>query len=1003
MRIMECVNTSTRISTLLLCVLMFPFSMAAQSPPPDRFITEQWTMDDGLPQSSVNYILQSRDGYLWLATFGGLVRFNGESFTTFDRSNTPGIPSDRMLNLFEDRNGSIWCSTERGVVRYTNGRFESFTIVDETHTYSPLKYIEDARGVLWISANGKPYRFSDSTFKEVPLLRDPVIVRKALNDPRGVWMAHERRLLRTIGDSVVLVEDLIGTLSNNIQDAIEYPKGSGQVWLATTGDGVVRYHNGTIRRYGPSDGLPSPYTRYWYVDRDDRLWTTGFNGISWLDGDRFKPLRTVKGEVDREINVIIQDHEGNYWTGSPSLGLIRLRPSYITMLDRKSGLMEEKMLSMTRLKDGRTVFGTNCGGLYEWDGSKSVYSSLNSSLVNLCTWSVFEDSRRRLWVGSRVLERYDAGWKTKHLFDSSDGFYGVDIFSMLEDAKGRVWIGCLNGLFVYDGTRFRHYSKSDGLLGVDVRALYEDQDGTLWIGTTNGLFTMKDDVFTLVGLRDAEDEGRSSSDIYVRAIYEDSSGTMWFGTYGEGLFRMNDGKVVNITTTDGLYDNIISHIIEDDGGNFWMGCNRGIMRVAKQALNDVADRHQRISRSMVISVSDGMNSQETNGGFQPSAIKDEQGRIMFPTVQGVAIVDTRSILPNTIVPPVKIEKVFVGGEARNADAEIVLPYDSATIEIHYASLSYVDRTKVRYRYSLFEDDEEIPWVEAGGRSKAYFTTIQPGSWIFRVIGSNNDGIWNEHGATLRITITPPWWMTWWFRTLVVLFFVISGPSAYYLRVTQLEKEKKVQLRFAEQLIESQEQERRRIAADLHDGLGQQILIIKNRVEMALNVVQDPAAMTEQLKEIAESARSSINDVRTISHGLRPVHLEQFGLRETLLHLVEQVQQSSSIEWVSHVDEIDGFILRDQEINFFRIIQEGINNVLKHSGAAQASVMIRLTEQGLTASLWDNGRGFDTEAITSGLGLIGLRERAKIMHGTCEVRSTPGEGTTVFITIPKRTS
>lgn len=967
----------------------------------NKYVSTAWGLQEGLPQSSVNDIIQTRDGYLLLATFGGLVRFNGETFTTFNRSNTKGLQSDRILTLFEDRSGAIWCSTEKGFTRFSNNRFQTFTIVDDTHSYSPLMVAEDSRKVLWISVYGKPYRFRfrDSVFTPVPVLNDPVLATAAINDPDGVWIAIEKKLLRSLGDSIVLIKDFSKEMQYKIQTVSEFPRHSGQIWIGSSGDGVVRYRHGMVQKYTIQQGLPSNYIYRLYIDNTNNLWTMGYNGISRLVGDRFIPLRTIAGDADKEINIIIQDVEGNYWAGAPSKGLFRFRPSIITTIEEKNGLFEGKMLSLLRRKDGSFLFGTNCGGVYEWNNQKANYSSLNAKLINLCVWSIFEDSQKQLWIGSRILTRFDHNYKNRIIFDSSSGFTGVDIFAITEDSKGQIWIGCLNGLYVYDGKRFRHYAKAEGLLGVDVRSLFEDEAGIMWIGTTNGLFKFENDKIVHVPVILSNVSESDALSTYIRAIHQDETGTMWFGTYGEGILRMKDGRFSAITTNEGMFDNIISHIIEDHQNNFWMGSNGGISRVSKEALNNVADGKESFVLPITFGTLDGMKSPETNGGFQPSVASDGIGTLYFPTVNGVAVVDTRTIVPNDVVPPIFIEQIFVMGNKIRFMNEVVIPYDSADIEIQYTSLSYTDRSKIKYKYKL--SGLNNTWVEAGNRNKAYYTNIPPGTWTFHVIGSNNDGVWNMTGDSVTITVTPPFWKTWWFYSLVGLFFVFTGPSIYYLRITQLKKEKRAQQHFAQKLINSQEQERRRIAMELHDGLGQQILVIKNRAEMALKDVNDPKRTSEQLREIAHSAVSSINDVRGISHDLRPVHLEQFGLTETVKNLCEQLKQSSSIEWFFHVDDIDGLILPEKEINFYRILQEGTNNISKHSSATQASVMIRRSEHELTASLWDNGKGFDPEQKMNlpGMGLSGIQERVNSLGGEMEITSKANEGTTIMIIIP----
>ncbi len=966
-----------------------------------KYVSTDWGLKEGLPQSSVNNIIQSRDGYIWLATFGGLVRFNGVSFTTFNRSNTKGLRSDRMLTLYEDKSGAIWCSTEDGFSKFYNGSFKTYQIVDSIFSYAPLMIAEDARGTLWITANAKVYRFDHDSFVLVPVQSDSALARSAIQNPNGIWLAHNSKLVRTIGDSIVLVKDFSHVVQHNFEYVIEDPKVSGQVWIATSGSGVLRYdvHTGHMRQYMQAQGLPSQYLKRLYIDRSNNLMTIGFNGISIFNGERFVPLRTVHGSYDREYNEVAQDVEGNYWVGSPSRGLRRMRSAVITTIGAEDGLLEGKMLSLVRLQNGTFLFGTNCGGIYEYKNKKAVFSSINSSLINLCVWSIFEDSKKQLWIGSRMLMRFDSLRGKGVVLDSAQGFNGLDIFSITEDSKGNVWIGCLNGLYIFDGRRFRQYTKANGLVQNDVRSLYEDRNGTMWIGTSNGLHNYANGKLSFVPITLNGDTASQPLSLYVRSIYEDRDGIHWFGTYGGGILRLKDGKFSAITTQNGLADNIVSHIYECEQGYFWMGSNRGIVRVKKADLNAVADGKMNELHSYMYDTEDGLISPETNGGFQPSIATDEEGNIYFPTVAGVAVVAAPKVQENKVVPQVTIEKVLHRNSNLGKLSEITLTYDSADVEIHYASLSYVDPTKIHYRFMI--DGVDAHWNDVGDRTTAYYTNIPPGEWTFRVIASNNDGVWNETGDSMKITVTPPFWRTWWFYSLVGLFFIIMGPSAYYLRVTQLKKEKDQQQMFAERLIDSQEQERRRIAAELHDGLGQQILIIKNRAELALQTVTDPEKTIEQLREISGNAVRSMNDVRTISHDLRPVYLEQFGLHDTLENLCEQIKKTSSIACSFYIDQIDGIIPKDKEINFYRIVQEGINNILKHSQATEATFMVRKSDTELTVSLWDNGKGFDMhhESFSTGLGLQGIQERAKTLGGVCNIKSHPGEGTTVTVIIP----
>ncbi|NUN69349.1 MAG: hypothetical protein HUU02_06515 [Bacteroidetes bacterium] len=989
-----------RISTVLLLLsAAFPQRTSAQPDEPIRFTSAQWTMDEGLPQSSVNDIIQTSDGYLWLATFGGLVRFDGTDFDVYDRSNSPGMRSDRVLNLLETADGSVWGSTEDGVVRKQGDKITTYFITEGSSKYSPSMMASDARGTMWVTSDAVVYHFENDAFTRVPVRRDPVNARKAVNDANGVWLVHRREVVRTLGDSAYQILDLRHRLRTNIIDIAEHPVGSGVYWIATMGEGILRVAPGDTTLYSVERGLPSVYMRNLYVDRKGDLWVTAYNGTSrWQDG-RFIPIRTAEGKPDRDFSSFIQDREGNFWLGTPSNGLFRLRPAVITMIDQRSGLQELKMLSIERRRDGTILFGTNCGGVYEWKDGTARYSAINRWLINLCIWSVLEDSRGRVWTGSRQLTRFDRMDRPGKVFDSTNGFFGLDIFALHEDRNGILWIGCLNGLFRFDGTAFTRFSRKDGLPNDDVRTIVESPDGRLWIGTTDGVGVMENGRITEFPIMpESGPDGRLRSR-YVRAIHHDADGTIWFGTYGGGIVRWKQGRWSVITTAEGLYDNIVSHLVDDGNGTFWMGSNRGIFAVSRDELRMVADSSLRTLKCQVFTARDGMASAETNGGFQPSVAVDEEGRLYFPTVSGVAVVNTRSARINTIVPPVVVENIVANTRHLPAGLPVILPPDSTNLTLHYAALSFSDPAKVRYRFKLEGLDHD--WTDAGTRRTAYYPNLPPGEWTFRVIASNNDGVWNTIGASIPVTVLPPFWMTWWFRTLIVLFFLVAGPSAYYLRVSQLEKEKRNQLRFAEQLIESQERERRRIAADLHDGIGQQILIIKNRAELAMAYVSDPSRMKDQLKEIAGSALSSINDLRGISHDLRPVHLEDFGLTETIRTLAEHLQAGSSIQWIVNVEEIDGILPKEKEINFYRILQEASKNILQHSGAMNASLIVRRTDNAAVATLWDDGRGFDAEGPQErpGMGLRGMVERARTFGGSVEVRSQPGNGTSITVTAP----
>ncbi len=981
-------------------------SAVAQNISLDNYVVTQWGMEQGLPQSSVNDLLQSKDGYIWFATFGGLVRFDGVTFTTYDRSNTPGLRSDRILDLFEDSKGVLWLGTEDGITRFENGKASTHVIRDGLIVYSATVMREDGLGNLWFVIHGKPYLYVDDEFQMVPIQIDEDLAHRALADQNSIWLYLESTVVRTIGDSVVLVYDFENLLNqfidvdveSNLVGIYELPQEDGAFLLATARTGIFRIIKDDIQQFTEEDGLPSLFIRRFYVDKDQNLWAAAYNGLSLWNGRSFSNFQFT--DISKiQVTSILHDTDGNYWIGTSGDGLFKVRQSIISTISRDDGLGVDIMLSQTMRRDGSAILATNCGGIYELRNEQLRYVAVNEYLPNLCVWSVFEDSQNRIWFGSRQLYRSKSLDQPGELINGDHGFRGTDIYTIMEDSNGMIWIGGQNGLTRFDGTHYTHFTDDNGLSYNDTRYLFEDSKGVLWIGTTAGLNIYSNGTFQKVSLLGNQTPNAATPEPYVRAIHEDQDGTMWIGTYGNGIYRLKDGKISNVLQKNGLFDNIVSHIVEDQSGNFWMGSNRGIFRVPRGALNSYADGDLDMVQSYSFGTKDGMKSAETNGGFQPNVMTDSDGNFYFPTVRGVAIVATQSKLYEYESPRVLIERLKSGDNELSLTENVVLSHDNAFIEIQYTAISFREPEKIRFKYQL-EGLSDV-WFDVGNRRTALYTKLPHGEYTFRVIASNPDGLWNTESANVQITVLPPFWATAWFRGLLAVIFISTVYITYYTRIAVLNKEKDRQKRFTEQLLESQESERRRIASELHDGLGQQILVIKNRAELATLQNHTGEDTAEQLKEIVKSSVIAISEVRSITHGLRPVHLEQLGLTESLIFMCDQIQQTSSTKWGYHIDNIDDLISQHKEIHFYRVLQEGISNIEKHAHAKEASITIKRQSSAIITTIRDNGVGFvgkDSKSF-SGLGFLGMYERIETLGGKLEVSSDPGAGSILRVELP----
>jgi signal transduction histidine kinase len=354
---------------------------------------------------------------------------------------------------------------------------------------------------------------------------------------------------------------------------------------------------------------------------------------------------------------------------------------------------------------------------------------------------------------------------------------------------------------------------------------------------------------------------------------------------------------------------------------------------------------------------------------------------------------------NPLPPPVVIESVLIDRQSAAFGDELKIAPGKNDLEINYTGLSFIKPEQVRFRYKLegLNDD----WIEAGNRRAAYYSYVPPGEYNFRVIAANSDGVWNTTGAMIRVVVQPPFWRTWWFAAAIVCSLVGLGFLIYNRRVAVLKRAHHVQEAFSRRLIESQEQDRKRIAAELHDGLGQSLVIIKNRAVLSLTARENYERAFEQLNEIAGAATEALNEVKEITYNLRPYQLDRLGLTKAIESMLRRAS-SDATEFSFEIDSIDGRFPEDSEINVYRIVQESVNNIIKHASASLAKIRIKGCERTVEITIEDNGKGFDTGKIRSsggGFGLLGIAERTRIFDGVFEVHSTVGRGTVISIELP----
>jgi signal transduction histidine kinase/ligand-binding sensor domain-containing protein len=959
-----------------------------------RYQQVNWQERDGLPQNTVLAIAPTRDGYVWMGTYEGAARFDGVRFTLFNPSNTTGIGNSQVTSLLERRDGDLWLGTYGGgLSRLSAGVFTQFAGRDGLSSEFITSLFEDRAGVLWIGTDGggvNAFRGGRFTAYTVTQGLPSNLVRAIIDDGHGGLLVGTNRGIARIAGGRVHGYDVGADVAHADISSLARSM-DGSVWVGAMDGGLYRVGPDGITAFGPDQGFTNDRAESLFADEDGRVWVgaTSDGLFRYADG-RFERYAPATGLPGVRVPVIAQAVDHGLWVGTNG-GLVRLKQPRFTVYTERDGLPSDFIGSILQDRAGSAWVETR-RGLARFTNGAFTHVTTDDGLPSgrTRTLSLGANGRPLVYTGDRL-----ARW-TNGRFVRVEGLPGIPwdrVNDLLEDRSGTLWIGIHDGgLLRVRGGEITHLTKKDGLADDSVLSLFEDRAGRVWVGTLRGGATR------ITGERL---ESFSTADglpaNHVKTFHEDAGGTLWIGTHGGGLCRFKDGKLAAISARQGLYNDDVFRILEDAAGNLWMNCNTGIWRTSLKQLNDVADGRRTSVDSFAYGIADGMLSSE-GVGVKLAGWKMRDGSLWFPTTKGIVVIDPRR--RDTEPPRILIEGVAVD----RAPVAIVSPVRVApgqeNLEIRYTGLAWSRPQAIKFRFRLMELDRD--WVEAGARRTAYYSHVPPGSYTFIVTADNGEGVWNATGQTLAIVVLPRFHQTWWFRAGVASSLVTLVWMSWRYRTGQLRGAQVAQQAFSRQLIESQERERQRIAAELHDSLGQNLLVVKNQALLGALSQQQDADARRQFTEIGETVAQTLEEARNISYNLRPHHLDQLGLTTTIRAMLEKIAETSAIDISSDLDDIDGVVPPADEITIYRILQESLNNVVKHSRASQAHVTVHSREHHVEISVRDNGQGFVPGAsrpvATGGFGLKGLAERVHMLKGTHTIDSAVGRGTTVTVRI-----
>ncbi len=1005
------------------------------------YLVDGWDTENNLPSSTVTSIEQTPDGYLWVGTYNGLARFDGARFVTFDPVNQPELGQTRVQGLYLDANGTLWINTFRGgLTSYRNGVFRAewtnqpafdlhtalvsssphqVTFVtqfgevlqrnlDSTNqdwkTFGPPKdtspFFEcaDGNGTLWfLTRDAHILQFGSQGFQTLPDdggLNGSQIYSLVADAHGQVWAGAENEIASWNGRQFEAMTPTNG--ETDIEPQLLFPMKSGAIWVLD-GD-RLREMSGRkwiaeAAQWRGLLGAASGRAMGAHEDRDGGLWFNHYgNGLFHITPDgKYQRLTSQENLPGDRVGAWFQSSDGGVWAGMDHGGLARLRDRRFYGIGLNEGLPARTALSVCEDTGGAIWIGTAGGGLCRWSDGKIRRFAVGASASANFIFSISPRPGGGAWLSAAEGEDLYQ-FQNDQVQRVSWDVHGIK--SILTDRAGRVWMGTKYGIAYGSGSDRRILGTNDNVSLPSVRALAQTPDGKVWAGADDGtIYLCEPDHLTPFHPTDALAE----QPIY--SLYADADGTLWAGTFRGGLLRFRNGVFSRVTARQGLPVDVISQISEDKHGRLWLGTHQGIYCVAKSALNACADGGTNALDYVAYGRHDGLLALECSDGYQPACWHGTDGKLWFTTVRGVVWVNPDALVAKSPPPPVIIEELNVDGRPVSLSGKkIIVPPGHSQFDFRFTALSFDAGERARFRYQLAGFDSG--WVNADTLRTAHYGPLPPHNYRFRVLACNNEGVWNETGASVAFEVLPYFYQTWWFKTVVGLM-IIGGVAFAVRRVVTREYRRQLVLIEQKHAIE---RDRARIAKDIHDDIGAGLTQITLLTELAR---REPEQTGPNLERISDSARTLTKAMDEIVWAVDPQHDTFEGLMDYISAYAEDFLRVAGIRCRMDLPVPLPVMRVDAELryNLFLTLKEALNNVVKHSKATEVWLRLRIEPRSFTLVIEDNGRGLSAvgdgasvDRLASGSGLENMRKRLANVGGHCEIQSLEGQGTRVELSV-----
>ena len=964
---------------LIICAASCAFLPAEN---PAGYTRHLWQAPDGLPEQTIQAFAQTPDGYLWIGTTGGLLRFDGSSFQVFDRQNTPALHENSIFCLLVSRDGALWIGTEGGgLLRYLHGQFRTWSTHEGMSNDFVRALAQDADGAIWAGTDNGLLRFTgdrpvraDAT-PQVPLISVHAIYQDRDGD---LWVGGSS-LLRVHHN--VAAEYALGKKASQRQVKSIVQTRDGSIWVGTV-FGLNRMLPGKDQ-FEPVEGIRGT-VRVLRQTPDNNLWigTIG-KGIYQFNAGKLSQLTAPTALPSNTVLNFFEDRENNFWIGTQA-GMLRLSRSPVSVVS----------LPQANDSDFGTIYQDHDGSF--WIGSTLLFQMRNGiampqnlpGLSGIHVRNVVRDRAGALWVGTDGdgVFRIADGHTTR--FANRDGLVNNFIRSLTQDRDGSMWVttdGDMSHILAEGSSpRIVNYRVKDGLAYSSIRALQQDRQNDIWVGTDRGLSHMHSGKFI------ADAATTALSQMKVWAIHEDKDGGLWFGTRDNGLYRYRNGKVAHFSTQDGLASNAIYQILEDAAGHFWMSGPNGISMLLRKELDAQADTYPRHFALTFYSIAEMEGNTEIYGGTQSSGSITAEGDVWFPSSRGP--IHIRPLPHSSVPPPLRIQTVLADGRPFSTSDRVILGPGNGRLEFAYAPIRLSSQNGLRFRYRL--DGFDTDWSASTAVRTADYTNLPPGQFRFRVqvfeVG-NPDAVTE---ASMTVAQMPHFYRTWWFIALVLMLLAVLIYVYYQHRVSQ------VRSRF-EAVLE----ERSRLAREMHDTVIQGCTGVSALIEAVSMEDAKRVDRTGLLDFARLQLRSTINEAREAIWNLRQSDDETGNIGEKIESMTQQVSAEFHIP-ISYTMSGTPFALTHPLAHdLLMVAREAVFNSALHGGPSLVDVQLAYDHKTLTVTVSDNGCGFEVDAKGKQrghhFGLRGMQERVERCGGSFHLTTSPGKGVRIEAKLTRR--